>query len=64
MDWIVHLHTVGVIDEEKKVTHKRFADQIENALTNPEKIQLKIKSESVDIAYPPIVQSGGQYDLK
>ena len=53
-----------MIDEEKKVTHKKFADKIEAAVTNPEKIQLKLKSEAVDIAYPPIVQSGGQYDLK
>lgn len=27
-------------------------------------LQVKLKQEMVDIAYPPIVQSGGKYDLK
>lgn len=26
--------------------------------------QVKLKAEMVDIAYPPIIQSGGKYDLK
>ena len=28
------------------------------------KAQIKLKAENVDIAYPPIFQSGGNYDLK
>ena len=55
---------IGIIDEEKKISHKKFADKVEAALTNPEKIQLKLKAEAVDIAYPPIIQSGGHYDFK
>ena len=37
---------------------------MEEVITKPEKINLKLKSDSVDIAYPPVVQSGGVYDLK
>ena len=30
----------------------------------PLQIQVKLKPENCDIAYPPLIQSGGKYDLK
>jgi len=27
-------------------------------------IKVKLKSDNCDIAYPPVIQSGGKYDLK
>lgn len=54
----------GIIDEERKIKHRKLSERIEEVITKPEKINLKLKSESVDIAYPPVVQSGGNYDLK
>lgn len=54
----------GIIDEERKIKHRKFADKVEEILTKPEKIKLKLKSDSVDMAYPPVIQSGGVYDLK
>ena len=54
----------GIIDEERKMKHRKFADKVEEVITKPEKIDVKYKSDSVDIAYPPVVQSGGVYDLK
>ena len=33
-------------------------------LGEPSKIQVKLNPQNLDIAYAPIVQSGGQYDLK
>lgn len=36
----------------------------EEAITEPTKIGVKLKAANVDIAYPPIFQSGGKYDLK
>ena len=54
----------GIIDEERKMKHRKFADKVEEVINKPEKIDVKYTSESVDIAYPPVVQSGGVYDLK
>lgn len=54
----------GIIDEEKKVKHTKFGQKIEEVITDPSKINVKLKADMVDISYPPIVQSGGVYDLK
>ncbi|CAB4285081.1 unnamed protein product [Prunus armeniaca] len=53
-----------VIDEEKKVTHSSFMDETEKAILEPSKAGAKLKAENVDICYPPIFQSGGQFDLR
>ena len=37
---------------------------LEAAVTEPTKIGVKLKAENCDIAYPPVVQSGGRFDLK
>jgi nucleosome binding factor SPN SPT16 subunit len=37
---------------------------VEAAITEPTKIGVKLKAENCDIAYPPIFQSGGKFDLK
>lgn len=53
------------MDGEKKVKHSALAEQAEADLTDPvAKLGVKLKKEVVDAAYPPIIQSGGQYDLK
>ncbi|GKV39651.1 hypothetical protein SLEP1_g47392 [Rubroshorea leprosula] len=54
----------NVIDEEKKVTHAALMDEAEKAILEPSKAKVKLKAENVDICYPPIFQSGGQFDLK
>jgi len=54
----------GIIDEEKKVKHSKLSEEIEQVLADPQKIQVKLTAANLDIAYAPIVQSGGQYDLK
>ncbi|KAL2477705.1 FACT complex subunit SPT16 [Forsythia ovata] len=53
-----------VIDEEKKVTHSSLMDDTEKAILDPMKIGVKLKAENVDICYPPIFQSGGNFDLR
>ncbi|KAI3823750.1 hypothetical protein L1987_05191 [Smallanthus sonchifolius] len=53
-----------VIDEEKKVTHSSLMDDTEKAILEPARIKVKLKSENVDICYPPIFQSGGNFDLR
>lgn len=59
-----HAHMTGIIDEEKKVKHSKLSEEIEQVLADPHKIQVKLTAANLDIAYAPIVQSGGQYDLK
>ena len=54
----------GIIDEEKKVRHAKFTAKLEEAITDPAKLGIKLRADNVDIAYPPIVQSGGVYDLR
>ena len=53
-----------VIDEEKKVSHSSLMDDTEKVITEPAKIKVKLKAENVDICYPPIFQSGGEFDLR
>ena len=45
-----------IIDEERKVKHARFGSRIEEAMTDPDKVKVKLRAENVDISYPPIVQ--------
>lgn len=53
-----------VIDEEKKVSHSSLMDDTEKVIVEPAKIKVKLKAENVDICYPPIFQSGGEFDLR
>ncbi|KAJ4832790.1 FACT complex subunit spt16 [Turnera subulata] len=53
-----------VIDEEKKISHSSLMDDTEKAILEPSRIKVKLKAENVDICYPPIFQSGGEFDLK
>ncbi|XP_073149297.1 FACT complex subunit SPT16 [Henckelia pumila] len=53
-----------VIDEEKKVKHSSLMDDTEKVILDPKKIKVKLKSDNVDICYPPIFQSGGEFDLR
>ena len=53
-----------VIDEEKKVSHSSLMDDTEKAILDPLKVKVKLKPDNVDICYPPVLQSGGKFDLK
>ncbi|KDP40616.1 hypothetical protein JCGZ_24615 [Jatropha curcas] len=54
----------NVIDEEKKVTHSSLMDIAEKAIMDPAKAKAKLRAENCDICYPPIFQSGGEFDLR
>ncbi|XP_065867180.1 FACT complex subunit SPT16-like [Euphorbia lathyris] len=54
----------NVIDEEKKITHSALMDEAEKAIMDPAKAKAKLKADNCDICYPPIFQSGGEFDLK
>uniref|UniRef100_A0A2N9E7B5 FACT complex subunit n=1 Tax=Fagus sylvatica TaxID=28930 RepID=A0A2N9E7B5_FAGSY len=54
----------NVIDEEKKVSHSLLMDETEKAILEPTRAGVKLKAENIDICYPPIFQSGGEFDLR
>ncbi len=54
----------GIIDEGKPTKHAKLAEATDKVITDPAKINVKLKPENCDVAYPPIIQSGGKYDLK
>eukprot|EP00955_Chlamydomonas_euryale_P086243 364199-Chlamydomonas_euryale.AAC.5 len=53
-----------IVDENKKVKHSKLSTATEEAIVDPSKVNVKLRADNVDIAYPPIFQSGGNYDLK
>ncbi|XP_010276527.1 PREDICTED: FACT complex subunit SPT16-like [Nelumbo nucifera] len=53
-----------IIDEEKKVSHSSLMDDTEKVILEPAKVKVKLKAENIDICYPPIFQSGGDFDLR
>jgi nucleosome binding factor SPN SPT16 subunit len=53
-----------IIDQEKKVKHTVLSEKTEKVLLNPEKLNIKLKADNIDVAYLPVFQSGGKYDLK
>ena len=54
----------GTIEDEKKLTHAKLSEMTEDAIIDPSRLGLKFPPEDVDICYPPIFQSGGEYDLR
>jgi len=54
----------AIIDEEQKITHSELADKLEDLFRNASKISPKLNPEFIDSCYTPIIQSGGDYDLK
>ncbi len=47
----------------QKVKHAKLSDMAEEALQN-KKIVSGLDSSQLDMCYPPIIQSGGVYNLK
>lgn len=58
-----------ILDSEKKITHRAFADKISNKIDDQkffekQKMSKNFDSLQLDWALQPTVQSGGTYDLK
>ena len=53
-----------ILDSDGKITHEKVSNDVDEIISNPEKINIKISSDSVDSCYTPIIQSGGKYDIK
>ncbi|KAJ3276374.1 FACT complex subunit spt16 [Terramyces sp. JEL0728] len=62
-------YMINLIDQGKKVKHELLADSLERTHTDERKrAKLKVPDDInwklVEWCYPPIIQSGGKYDLK
>ena len=53
-----------IIEEETKITHENFSSEIEAIIEDPNKIKLNVPTDDVQPCYFPIIQSGGNYELK
>lgn len=53
-----------VIDQEIKITHEQLASDIDAIIEDPSKINLKVPKIDVESCYFPIIQSGGNLDIK
>ncbi|XP_076655949.1 FACT complex subunit spt16-like isoform X3 [Halictus rubicundus] len=52
-----------IIDSDKKVKHSKLAEGVDAAITN-KKYVTGVDITQVDMCYPAIIQSGGNYSLK
>ncbi|XP_047357089.1 FACT complex subunit spt16 isoform X1 [Vespa velutina] len=52
-----------IIDSDKKVKHSKLAEGVDTAITN-KKYVTGVDVTQVDMCYPAIIQSGGNYSLK
>ncbi len=53
-----------IIDEEKKVKHSTLSSLVEDRILEPSKLEVRLKRDKVNTCYSPVVQSGGNYNLK
>lgn len=60
----------NIVDDETAITHSKLAEDLEELFDDPRKLAsawkaaAQIDRDRVDMSYPPIVQSGGAYNLK
>lgn len=52
-----------IIDEDRKVRHIKLTEGVEQASQNKKYIK-NVDTSQVELCYPAIIQSGGQYNLK
>ncbi|EXJ60662.1 xaa-Pro aminopeptidase [Cladophialophora yegresii CBS 114405] len=66
--WVDEMSTV--LDQEKKITHRQLCDKMSKKIDDTRffskvsKLPSDFDNQQLDWAYGPIVQSGGQYDLR
>jgi nucleosome binding factor SPN SPT16 subunit len=56
-------HIMEIIDSDKKVKHAKLAEGVEQALTDKKYVS-GVDTSQLDMCYPAIIQSGGNYSLK
>lgn len=56
-------HIMEIIDADKKVKHTKLAEGVEQAITDKKYVS-GVDMSQLDMCYPAIIQSGGNYSLK
>ncbi|XP_065074027.1 FACT complex subunit spt16 [Ochlerotatus camptorhynchus] len=56
-------HIMEIIDADKKVKHAKLSEGVEQALTDKKYVS-GVDTNQLDMCYPAIIQSGGNYSLK
>lgn len=54
----------SIVDEEKKISHEQLAADTEDAFSEPIKLGVKLSPDLLESCYSPIIQSGGNFNLK
>lgn len=54
---------MDIVDSDKKVRHQKLAEGVEAAVTDKKYVS-GVDASQVDMCYPPIIQSGGHYNLR
>merc|ERR1719175_130539 len=56
---------MDIIDGDKKKSHGKLSKDIEDQIQNKDnKLLSGMDKNAIDMCYPPIIQSGGNYKLK
>ena len=64
MSWLVE-RVEEIVNDNQKISHAKLSEQCEDKILEPIKLGIQdLDGDDVDICYPPIIQSGGQYELK
>ena len=64
MSWLVE-YVEEIVNDNQRVSHAKLSEQCEDKILEPEKLGIRdMDADDVDICYPPIIQSGGEYELK
>ncbi|XP_065583558.1 FACT complex subunit spt16-like [Artemia franciscana] len=54
---------MDIVDADKKIKHSKLAEGVEAAMTDKKYVS-GVDTKQIDVCYPPIIQSGGNYSLK
>ncbi|XP_026678301.1 FACT complex subunit spt16 [Diaphorina citri] len=54
---------LDIVDADKKVKHVKLSEGVEQALTDKKYVS-NVDTSQLEMCYPPIIQSGGHYNLK
>eukprot|EP00210_Caulerpa_lentillifera_P002529 g2426.t1 len=52
------------MESETRIMHSELSSQIQDVIIDPKKHGIKLLSENCDIAFEPLFQSGGEYEIK
>ena len=52
------------VDKRRSIKHSELCEAIREMIVDPSKNGIKLKAENCEVAYLPVVQSGGEFELR